>query len=287
MGDKGQEAQVREPVTQILEAPEGAKVIIELPGVPQDAIKMALSGDVVKVEAQGMRGRFSTIQVMPFEPDPEGVAISFSQGVLEISLKKRPSVPAPAPEKGADDPKCGEFTYSVIPQGKDAEQLRKDLQKAMEEKAALDSRLKLLLLDYQNLKKRSETEKEAIADRRMEETARGLVEVLDVFQLARASLANMRMEGTQMEQVLKGLEMMEDGILALFQKVGLSGIETRGKAFDPNFHESIGFVEKDDMEDETIVSEVRRGFIYKGRTVRPAHVIVNKKQGHGTKKKRK
>lgn len=286
MGDKGQETQVREPVTQILEVPDGAKVIVELPGVPQDAIRMALSGDVVKVEALGLRGKFSTIQVMPFEPDPEGVAISFSQGVLEISLKRKPSPPAQTPGRGPEAEKCNEFTYSVAPEGMDAEKVRKDLQKVIEEKAALESRLKLLLLDYQNLKKRSETEKEALADRRMEDTAKGLVEVLDVFQLARASLANTKKEGTQMEQVIKGLEMMEGGILALFQKVGLSGIETRGKSFDPNFHETVGFVEKDDLDDDCIVSEVRRGFLYKGRTVRPAHVIVNKKQVLKGKKKR-
>ncbi len=286
MGDKGQEAQVREPVTQILETSDGAKVIVELPGVPQDAIKMALSGDVVKIEAQGLRGKFSTIQVMPFEPDPESVAISFSQGVLEISLKKKPEPHPAGPETSPPPEKCGEITFSLGPQSKETEQVRKELQKALEERSALESRLKLLLLDYQNLKRRADTERESIADKRMEETARGLVEVLDVFQLGRASVASMKMNGPQMEQVLKGIEMMEGGILSLFQRVGVTSVETKGKPFDPNIHESIGFVEKEDLDDGAIVTEVRKGFLYKGRTVRPAHVIVNKKDEHKARKKK-
>ncbi|MCU0799687.1 MAG: nucleotide exchange factor GrpE [Candidatus Thermoplasmatota archaeon] len=286
MGDKGQETLVREPVTQIVEVPDGANVVVELPGVSQDAIRMALSGDVVKIEALGLRGKFSTIQVMPFDPDPESVAISFSQGVLEISLKKKPSPPPAGPEASPPPEKCGEFTFSLEPQSKEAEQVRKELKNVLEERSALESRLKLLLLDYQNLKRRADTERESIADKRMEETARGLVEVLDVFQLGRASVASMKMNGPQMEQVLKGIEMMEGGILALFQRVGVAPIETKGRPFDPNFHESIGFVEKDDLDDGTIVSEVRKGFIYKGRTVRPAHVIVNKKCEHKGKRKK-
>ncbi len=286
MGDKGQEAQVREPVTQILESQDGAKVIVELPGVPQDAIRMALSGDVVKIEAQGMRGKFSTIQVVPFEPDPEGVAISFSQGVLEISLKKKPLPPPSGPEADRSSGRSDEVTFSLEPQSKEAEKVRKELERALDEKNALESRLKLLLLDYQNLKRRADTEKESIADRKVEETAKGLVEVLDVFQLGRNSLATLNMDGPQMEQVLKGLEMMEGGILTLFQRVGVNSVETKGGQFDPNIHESIGFVEKEDLADGAIVTEVRKGFIYKGRTVRPAHVIVNKKEGHIGKKRK-
>ena len=62
----------------------------ELPGVAQDAIKIAVSKDILKLEADGTRGLFSTIQALPFEPDQDRISVTFSQGVLAVSLKRKP-----------------------------------------------------------------------------------------------------------------------------------------------------------------------------------------------------
>ena len=55
----------REPFAEIRETEAGARLIVELPGVPQDSIKMEVSRDLVTVVGKGSRGNFKTIQVMP------------------------------------------------------------------------------------------------------------------------------------------------------------------------------------------------------------------------------
>ncbi len=54
-------------------------------------------------------------------------------------------------------------------------------------------------------------------------------------------------------------------------------MNTVGQLFDPNFHEGLGVEEGQDYEDNVIVREVEKGYLYNDRLIRPAKVIVGKK----------
>ncbi|MGA1847700.1 MAG: nucleotide exchange factor GrpE [Thermoplasmatota archaeon] len=274
MTEQGKDA--REPLTEIVEDPHGALLTVELPGVAQDAIKMAVSGDILKLEADGSRGRFGTIQVLPFEPDPEAISVTFTQGVLSISLKKR---------KGSDE---GGNVETKVSMGEpisvsleeveiELERLRDELFKVSEERASLEERVNFLQRDFMNLRRRHENEKESIADRKIEEIAVGLVEVLDTFKLAKESIMGSRSDRNNVESVLKGMEMVENQVRSIFEKVGITRIHSLGSPFDPNFHEAVGYVERKDMEDDLVAQEIKPGYIYKERALRPAQVMVNRK----------
>ncbi len=276
----------REPLTEIVEDPDGALLTVELPGVAQDAIKMAVSGDILKLEADGSRGKFGTIQVLPFEPDPEAISVTFAQGVLSISLKKRKG----SEENGNVETKVsmGEpISVSLEEVEMELERLRDELFKVSEERASLEERVNFLQRDFMNLRRRHENEKESIADKKIEEIAAGLVEVLDTFTLAKESIKVSNSDRNNVESVLKGLEMVENQVRSIFGKVGISRMNSLGTYFDPNFHEAVGYVERKDMQDDVVAHEIKPGYIYKERALRPAQVMVNRnpKENKGNKKK--
>ncbi|MBN1539019.1 MAG: nucleotide exchange factor GrpE [Candidatus Thermoplasmatota archaeon] len=271
----GRDPQEREPTTEIVETPEGARVTVELPGVTQEAIRIAVSRDILKLEADGTRGRFSTIQALPFEPDPDGISVTFSQGVLDIILARKQGELCQEGERSV--PVVSPIDASLEQMEKEMDGLRMELSRISEEKRSLEERVIFLQKDYQNQRRRHEGEKEAVADRRIEELAGGLIDVLDSFKLARESLERSRDGGNALERMKKGIVMIENQVTALFQRIGISKIVTEGQHFDPNFHEAVGSSEDGGTEDETIVKEVTAGYVYKEKALRPAQVIVNRK----------
>lgn len=60
----------------------------------------------------------------------------------------------------------------------------------------------------------------------------------------------------------------------LFKNFGVKKIETVGKKFDPNFHESIGIKKEEGVEQGLILEEVQAGYTLNGKVLRPAKVIV-------------
>ena len=74
----------------------------------------------------------------------------------------------------------------------------------------------------------------------------------------------------------KSLEMeaLSLQITQIFKNEGLEEIEALGKAFDPNFHESVGAVESSG-EEGVVAEELRKGYMVEGEVIRPALVKVS------------
>ncbi len=279
----------REPFADIRETETGAKLIVELPGVPQDSIKMEVSGDLVTVVGKGSRGSFKTIQVMPFDPDPENVVVTYSQGVLEVDVRRMGSR---AGDGEAVSPQVnGSVKIKTLEDvEKDLGALTAELEKASEEKGVLEERARILQRDFHNLKRRHESEKESIADRKIRDISMGLIEVLDDFDRARQSVLRSRRPKSTSDDILKGLEMVEVRVHGLFDSIGIKRIESLGKHFDPIYHEAVGQSRDHKVEDDIITEEKVAGFFYKENALRPSQVIVNRKpdkKGTDDKKKKR
>lgn len=285
----GEDRNTREPLSDISEIDGGARLTVELPGVSQDAIRMAVSGDILKLDADGSRGRFSTIQALPFEPDPDRISVTFSQGVLEVMLRKRDPEAAPAPEEEAGQGEETQMSISLESMEQELERMKAELSRVSEERSSLEERVHFLQRDFRNIKRRHEEEKETLADTRIQEVALGLIEVLDAFSYAKGSVVGSGKGDKNRQSFLKGIEMVEARVENLFKGIGISQMRSVGQPFDPEFHEAVGFVEMSDIEDETVAEEVKKGYTYKGRAVRPSQVIVNRKpiEDKGSSKGRK
>ena len=92
---------------------------------------------------------------------------------------------------------------------------------------------------------------------------------LDTFKEAKKSIGD--------ENVLKGVEMIENKILDTLKSVGVEKMETIGQKFDHNYHEALAQMRDENQENDIIIDEYQAGYIFNGTVLRYAKVIVNKK----------
>ena len=148
----------------------------------------------------------------------------------------------------------------------DLETLRKKATMA-DEYLELSKRLRADLVNYQDRVRR---EKESWTRQALDDFFLDFIPALDIFTWARFE------EPTLME----GVRLMEREFLRVLAKQDVIPIDTRGKTFDPAFHEAVGFEERDEGVEGAIIEEVRRGWTIQGHVLRPASVrIVRLKPG--------
>lgn len=170
-------------------------------------------------------------------------------------------------EKSKDEESKGEVKIE------DLESLKKALEE--EKKKADDylNRLKYLQADFENYRKRMEKEKAEILTREKTRLITRLLVVLDELELAIKNGKNAQDKVTLVE----GVEMVYNKFQKLLFEEGLCEIEALGKPFNPQFHEAALVVQTDAHPNNTIIEELRKGFMVDGKVVRPSSVKVTKK----------
>lgn len=148
--------------------------------------------------------------------------------------------------------------------------LAAELEKLKTELAAKDDRLLRLQADFDNFRKRTAREKTEVATIIEQTFLKDLLPLLD--NLSRATEASA--ENADVETLRKGIEMIRLETVAVMGKHGLEPIDTLGKPFDPNFHQAVGMVKDETKEDGLIAAELQRGYIARGRVIRPSMVQV-------------
>jgi molecular chaperone GrpE len=150
------------------------------------------------------------------------------------------------------------------------QELEKQLEQVRKEKDELYDRLLRKHADFDNLRKRMEKEKREFQQYALTDIMGELIFILDNFERAFSHAG----DSTNVEYQ-KGVELIYRQLKDLLEKRGLRAIETRGKKFDPNFHEAVAREERNDLEEGTILEELQRGYFYQNRLLRPAMVKVS------------
>jgi len=81
-----------------------------------------------------------------------------------------------------------------------------------------------------------------------------------------------------LNKIIDGIEVVKKDLVSIFKKNGIESIECINKKFDPNFHQSMLEVEDNTKEPGTVVQEIQKGYMMKGRLLRPSLVSVTKKR---------
>ncbi|MGA3059542.1 MAG: nucleotide exchange factor GrpE [Candidatus Bathyarchaeia archaeon] len=133
------------------------------------------------------------------------------------------------------------------------------------------TRLKYLQADLENFKKRSDREAEQVKNWCTERLVIQLLDVVDELELA---VKNGEIS-TSPDSLIVGVEMTLKKFRKVLEQEGVLPIESsEGKVFDPTRHNAIAVVEQDDVEDGTVLEEIRKGYIMKGKVIRPTIVKV-------------
>ncbi|WP_404453519.1 nucleotide exchange factor GrpE [Oceanobacillus kapialis] len=149
--------------------------------------------------------------------------------------------------------------------------LQQEVDKLNKEKEEINGRYLRLQAEFDNFKKRTQKEKEADRKYKSQDLVNDLLPAVDNFERA------LQVESTEENaSLVEGITMVYRQLKDALKNAGVEEIETTGKEFDPNLHHAVMQVEDDELEANTVVEELQKGYILKDRVIRPAMVKVNK-----------
>jgi len=152
-------------------------------------------------------------------------------------------------------------------------QAEAERQKAKEEADNNMNKLRYLMADFDNYRKRMERQIESKINQGKAELILKFVSIRD--DLSRAiETAN---QGKSDQVVIQGLEGILRNVEALFDAEGVKEIETTGTPFDPNIHDAISFKYDDTVPENTVIAEIRKGYMMSDKVLRPSLVEISKR----------
>ena len=140
--------------------------------------------------------------------------------------------------------------------------------------AAMKDQYLRLNADFDNFRKRTLKEKENLASRAKGDFVKALLPVLDNFDLAEKNIKGST-EGE--EKILTGYQNMHKQLMEILSSQGLQVVAGVGEPFDPNDHEAIMREENDEMDEDTIIEEFRKGYKIGSSLIRASMVKVSTK----------
>jgi molecular chaperone GrpE len=136
------------------------------------------------------------------------------------------------------------------------------------------NRLKYMQADFENLKHRFNREIEQIKNHSNERLVIQLLDIVDELELA----INMGKKVETPQSLLEGVEMTLKKLRKILEQEGVTEVNcVEGKTFDPTSTTAALTEEREDCEDCTILQIIRKGYIMKGRVIRPSVVKVSVK----------
>lgn len=142
--------------------------------------------------------------------------------------------------------------------------------KIEEQKQELDDRedrIKRLMAEFENFKKRSDKERTNMYNSVMGDVVIKLLPVLDNLEKAVES-------STQDEQYKNGIELVMKQFKEVLESNGVKAIEAVGKPFDPSLHEAVSLVEDSSLGAKVVKEEYRKGYMIGDRVLRHSMVVV-------------
>lgn len=150
--------------------------------------------------------------------------------------------------------------------------VKDELKKVRESSDGSLSKLKYLMADFDNYRKQMEKQAASKAESAKAELLLKFLNIHDDY-LRALSVAGQKSEPV----VIEGLEGILKNIDLLLSSEGVREIETVGMPFDPNVHDALAHSARDDVEENTITAEIRKGYMLKSTVLRPSLVEIAKK----------
>jgi molecular chaperone GrpE len=150
---------------------------------------------------------------------------------------------------------------------KKTDEYKEEIKKLKQEIKDKDDKLLRSIAELQNYQKRMEKE---LIFKEDELKKKYLLELLDLKELLDKAYKD--------KDPKEALKLLLKNINNFLEKEEIKSIDCMGKRFDHNLHHAITTIEKDDCEDDTIIEEVKKGYMINEKILRPSHVIVSKKE---------
>lgn len=147
-----------------------------------------------------------------------------------------------------------------------------EIKKLKEEKSHLHDQLLRKTAEFDNYKKRTERE---FYDRVLNANEKLITEILPILDDIERAIDHAK-KSDDVGSLLEGAELIEKKLHGTLEKQGLQKMQAIGEEFNPEKHDALMQIEKQDVESEIIVEEHLKGYILNDKVIRHAQVIVSK-----------
>lgn len=142
---------------------------------------------------------------------------------------------------------------------------------------SLEEQIRYLSADFENYRRNSEKDRGLWYIKAQGQVLTDILQIVDDFDRA-FDVAHQQMEGgnkSELASWLEGFSFIRNALEKILAKYDVTAMEATGE-FDPERHEALQQVESPDHESGSIVSVIKKGYLYKGTVLRTAQVIVAK-----------
>jgi molecular chaperone GrpE len=135
------------------------------------------------------------------------------------------------------------------------------------------NKLKYMMAEFDNYRKQMEKQIDSKIESGKAELLLKFLSLRDDYLRALEMAKQSKSEAV----VIEGLEGILKNFDSLLKSEGVMEIETIGTPFDPNVHDVIGFSHEDEVEENIITKEIRRGYMLNNKVLRPSLVLISRK----------
>ena len=127
--------------------------------------------------------------------------------------------------------------------------------------------------DAQNATRRAEQDVEKARKFALERFAGELLPVVDNLERALEAADG---DEEVVKPIAEGVELTLKSFQDVMSKFNIEVVDPQGEPFDPNVHQAMSMVENNEVEPNTVIAVMQKGYTLNGRLVRPAMVMVSK-----------
>lgn len=153
------------------------------------------------------------------------------------------------------------------------ESIKSELRRAKESSESSLNKMRYLMADFDNYRKQMEKQ---LASKAESIKAELLLKFLNIRDDYIRALSMAKQSKSDKEVVIEGLEGILKNIDSVLASEGVRDIESVGTPFDPNVHDAIAYSERNDLAENTVTAEIRKGYMLNGRVLRPSLVEISK-----------
>ena len=165
-----------------------------------------------------------------------------------------------------------EEAEDISARGDDADDLQARLEEAEREREQFKGIAARAQADLVNYRRRAEEEKNEIRRNAKSTLLMKMLSTVDDLDRALAMIPSDQSAGWS-----EGIELVRRNVVNTLDAEGVTKVETLGKPYDPAYAEALLFRETEDGDEGTVIEVFKEGYMYKGRVLRAAQVVVAKR----------
>ena len=174
-------------------------------------------------------------------------------------------------EETVENEETTETKEEVVEEKTAEELLQEKVDKLEEELKQSEDKYLRLYAEFENFKRRKNKE---IETNNIYKSQKVITEILPSLDNLERAL-QVESDNEEIKSLLKGVEMVYEGLLNVLKSEGVELIETENAQFDPNYHHAVMQEEDSEKESGAILDTFQKGYKLKDRVIRPAMVKVN------------